>query len=426
MTVIALGINHNTAPVSLREKVAFTPDALTDAFASLQKVDAVDAAVVLSTCNRTELYLQLGSELPNKNSLVRWLADFHQCDFEALSQHTYIHENTDALNHIMRVASGLDSLILGEPQILGQVKQAVSDAKHHDALTTQFQRVFDHTFQVAKKVRTDTDIGANAVSVAFAAVQLAKQIFGNLAKSRVLLIGAGETIDLVAKHLHEQGANKIDVANRTISKAQEIASMFNGQAMTLNQLPSHLPQADIIISSTASQLPLIGKGMVEHALELRKHKPMLMIDIAVPRDIEGEVAKLDEIYLYTVDDLQNIVAQNLANREQAAAQAQMMIDEQITVVKQWQQAQNNVDVVKSYRDSQTHISTTLLNKALTQIDDGQDPKEVLASFSHKLSNQMMHGPTKALAQAAQLQDNRTLKILTDALNLNADDDSLNN
>ena len=420
MTVIALGINHNTAPVSLREKVAFTPDALTEAFASLQLVDAVDASVVLSTCNRTELYLQLGCALPNHDSLVRWLADFHQCDFDELSEHTYIHKDNAALNHIMRVASGLDSLILGEPQILGQVKQAVSDAKRHDALTSQFQRIFDHTFQVAKKVRTDTDIGANAVSVAFAAVQLAKQIFGNLAHSRVLLIGAGETIDLVAKHLHEQGAINIDVANRTIGKAQEIAALFDGQAMTLNQLPSHLPQADIIISSTASQLPLIGKGMVEHALEQRKHKPMLMIDIAVPRDIEGEVAKLDEVYLYTVDDLQHIVAQNLANREQAAEQAQVMIDEQINMVTQWQQAQNNVDVVKSYRDSQIQIRDSLLTKAIAQIEDGQDPKAVLAAFSHKLSNQMMHGPTKALAQVAQLQDNHTLEILTDALNLDVE------
>lgn len=418
MTVIAIGINHNTAPVALREKVAFTPDALTDAFASLQTVVPVASSVVLSTCNRTELYIQLNDTVESNDFLVRWLAEFHRCDYQELVQHTYIHENEAAINHIMRVASGLDSLILGEPQILGQVKQAVSDAKRHAALNTQFQRIFDHTFQVAKKVRTDTDIGANAVSVAFAAVQLAKQIFGDLAQSRVLLIGAGETIDLVAKHLHEQGAVNIDVANRTINKAQEIASLFGGQAMTLNQLPTHLPLADIVISSTASQLPLIGKGMVEQALEKRKHKPMLMIDIAVPRDIEGEVAKLDEIYLYTVDDLQHIVAQNMANREQAAEQAQTLIDEQIQLVTQWQQGQENIDMVKMYREAQSLMRDKLIAKALSQLQEGVAAEQVLQEFGYKLTNQMMHGPTKALAQAAQLQDNRTLEILTDALNVN--------
>jgi glutamyl-tRNA reductase len=420
MTVIAIGINHNTAPVALREKVAFTPDAMTDAFASLQTVEPVASSVVLSTCNRTELYIQLNDTVESNDFLVHWLADFHQCDYDELAKHIYIHQDVAALNHIMRVASGLDSLILGEPQILGQVKQAVSDAKRHDALNTQFQRIFDHTFQVAKKVRTDTDIGANAVSVAFAAVQLAKQIFGDLARSRVLLIGAGETIDLVAKHLHEQGAVNIDVANRTISKAQEIATRFGGQAMTLNQLPTHLPLADIVISSTASQLPLIGKGMVEQALEKRKHKPMLMIDIAVPRDIEGEVAKLDEIYLYTVDDLQHIVAQNMANREQAAEQAQTMIDAQILLVTQWQQAQENVDMVKMYREAQALMRDKLISKALSQLQEGMAAEHVLQEFGYKLTNQMMHGPTKALAQAAQLQDNRTLELLTDALNVNLD------
>ncbi len=421
MTVIAIGINHNTAPVALREKVSFSPDAMTHAFASLQAFNEIESSVVLSTCNRTEIYLHLTPDsTPCGELIVQWLADFHQCDYQQLSQHIYTYNSTDALNHIMRVASGLDSLILGEPQILGQVKQAVSDSRRHDAMDPQFQRVFDHTFQVAKKVRTDTDIGANAVSVAFAAVQLAKQIFADLSTVRVLLIGAGETIELVAKHLHEQGAMHIDVANRTITKAQEIASSFKGEAMTLNQLPSHLPHADIVISSTASQLPLIGKGMVEQALMQRKHKPMLMIDIAVPRDIEGEVAQLDEIYLYTVDDLQHIVAQNIANREQAAQQAQQLIDAQIVQVTQWQQVQDKVDVVKSYREAQAQQRDKLLAKALAQLADGQDTETVLQEFGYKLTNHLIHGPTKALAQAAQLQDNRVIDILTDALGIEAD------
>ena len=392
MTIIAFGINHNTASVALREKVAFTPDSLASAFASLKNMDAVSGSVVLSTCNRTEIYL----DTPNEHDpefVAQWLAQFHNLSADEILQHSYIHTDEAALMHIMRVASGLDSLILGEPQILGQVKQAVSDAKHHDAIPTSFYKVFEHTFQVAKKVRSETEIGANAVSVAFAAVQLAKQIFSPLHKAKVLLVGAGETIELVAKHLHEQGAVHIDVANRTLSKAQEIAQAFNGTAITLNQIPSHLAKADIVISSTASQLPLIGKGMVEHALQLRKHKPMLLVDIAVPRDIEPEVGDLDEVYLYTVDDLQQIVQENIANREQAALEAQSLIEQQIAQFAQWQQAQQSVDIVKGFRQSTQHTRDALIAKAKQQLADGQQPDVVLDDFAYKLTNQLSHRPT---------------------------------
>jgi glutamyl-tRNA reductase len=386
---------------------------------SLQNIDGVTSSVVLSTCNRTEIYAQCTKEDPD--ILLRWLADFHKIQAQTLTNHSYTHLNEAALNHIMRVASGLDSLILGEPQILGQVKQAVQDAKHHDAMTNQFRKVFDFTFQIAKKVRTETEIGANAVSVAFAAVQLAKQIFAKLHQSRVWLVGAGETIELVAKHLHEQGAKNISVANRTLSKAKVIADAFQGEALTLSQIPSHLVKADIVISSTASQLPIIGKGMVEHALELRRHKPMLFVDIAVPRDIEAEVAELDEAYLYTVDDLQQIVAENKANRKQAAEAAQALISSQITEFAKWQSAQASVDVVKTFREKNLEIRDKLLAKAKQQLADGQAADTVISELAYKLTNQLAHGPTKALGQLSASGDNDVLEQVSQAMGLAGDE-----
>lgn len=422
MTIIAFGINHNTASVDLREKVAFTPDSLADAFASLKNIPDVSGSVVLSTCNRTEIYLETDSS-SDSSFIFTWLASFHQLDEYDIQKHAYLYENEQALEHIMKVASGLDSLILGEPQVLGQVKQAVSDARHHAALTNEFHKVFEHTFQVAKRVRNETEIGANAVSVAFAAVQLAKRIFSPLHKANVLLVGAGETIELVAKHLHEQGAINIDVANRTLAKAQDIAQNFNGNAITLNQLPSHLASADIVISSTASQLPIIGKGMVEHALIERKHKPMLMVDIAVPRDIESEVGHLDEVYLYTVDDLQQIVQENLANREQAALDALDLIKEQISQFAQWQQSQASVDIVKGYREANQQIRDKLLVKCKQQIADGQNVDQVLDEFSYKLTNQLSHVPTKILSQLIAQGDPLVLHILKATLGYKPDDSS---
>ena len=263
MTLLALGINHKTAPVALREKVAFTPDSLVEALASLRKVDGVDESVIVSTCNRTELYVNTQHE--SATALLEWLSNFHHVEVDEIANNSYVLAADDAVKHIMRVASGLDSLILGEPQILGQVKQAFGDAKHSGMINTEFDKLFQHTFSVAKRVRSETEIGANAVSVAYAAVQLAKHIFAELPKRSVLLVGAGETIELVAQHLKEQGVTCLAVANRTISRAEALAESLDASVYTLSQVPEHLKDFDIVISSTASQLPLIGKGMVEKA-----------------------------------------------------------------------------------------------------------------------------------------------------------------
>lgn len=399
MAIFALGINHKTAPVALREQVAFAPEQVSQALRELTMLTSITDAVILSTCNRTELYFN--GSTSQAEQVISWLAQFHALNSNELQPHLYLHQDHAAAEHLMQVASGLDSLVLGEPQILGQVKQAYNQARNAGTINPQFERLFQKTFAVAKQVRTETDIGANAVSVAFAAVSLAKQIFGNLAKVRVLLIGAGETIELVAKHLQEQGAGQLTVANRTYERAVLLAEQFTASAITLSQVPQQLAEADIVISSTASTLPIVGKGMVEQALKQRKHKPMFLVDLAVPRDIEQQVAELEDAYLYTVDDLQSIVAQNLTNRQQAAEQAKQMISVGVAEFAQWQTLQGNADWVRDYRQRCDTLRNELLAKALNQLASGQDAEKVLAELSVKLTNRLMHSPTKAIRQLVQ-------------------------
>ncbi|GAA6185128.1 MULTISPECIES: glutamyl-tRNA reductase [Alteromonadaceae] len=418
MTLIAVGINHKTAPVVLREKVAFPVESMVEALASLREHLGAEESVILSTCNRTEIYISTEHSLGDK--LIKWLANFHNLDTNELICHSYLLEEQEAIQHILRVASGLDSLVLGEPQILGQVKQAYTSAKNYGAVNSQLEKLFQHTFSVAKKVRTETDIGANAVSVAFAAVQLSKQIFSSLSKTKVLLIGAGETIELVAKHLTNNGVNKITVANRTLSRGKELAEQINANVITLAQIPNVLHEADIVISSTASTLPIIGKGMVESALKDRKHKPIFFVDLAVPRDIETEVADLDDAYLYSVDDLQHIVEQNLASRQQAADEAELIIREQAQVYFNWQNSLESIDSLKLFRQQNNDVKVKLQQRALSQLAEGKDPQEVVIELSNKLTNALLHAPTKALSRAASEQDQDTLSLLRQTLGLDVE------
>jgi glutamyl-tRNA reductase len=419
MTLIAFGINHKTAPVELREKIAFSPDAIVQALASLAQHTGATESVIVSTCNRTEIYAQV--EEHRKNEIVSWLANFHLVPAEIIQNNSYLYSQEQAANHIMRVACGLDSLMLGEPQILGQVKQAFNEAKNSGVIHGNFERLFQHTFSVAKRVRSETDIGANAVSVAYASVQLAKQIFSSLQDSRVLLIGAGETIELVAKHLHEQQVKSLTVANRTLARAQAIAEPLAAKVLTLAQIPQHLHDADIVISSTASQLPILGKGLVQSALKMRKHKPIFLVDLAVPRDIESQVGELDDAYLYTVDDLQQIVEKNVANRQDAAVLAHDMVAQQVQQFMLWKQSQSSIDVLKTYRDQSQSQRDVVMQRALKQLDDGKDAKQVLVEFANKLTNSLIHAPTKALKKAASEQDESTLLLLKDALGLKNSD-----
>lgn len=415
MTIIALGINHKTASVELREKVAFSPEQLTEALHQLQHSSQFKESVIVSTCNRTEIYCSLESADPQ--ALLGWLSDFHNIEQRDLTENVYVHMNQDAVNHLMRVACGLDSLVLGEPQILGQIKQAFSTAKQHHAIQPTFERLFQKTFSVAKQVRTETDIGASAVSVAYAAVNLAKHIYGQLDKTQVLLIGAGETIELVAKHLSQHNPKSITVANRTIERAQNLAKEVGGSVISLAQLPDALPRADIVISSTASTLPIIGKGVVEQALKKRRHKPMLFIDIAVPRDIESQVSELDAAYLYSVDDLQAIVNENLASREQAAIEAQQIIDVRTQEFSEWQRSLHSVDVIRQYRQSAQEIKNELVEKAINQLQSGKEADKIIIELANKLSNRLTHAPTRAIQEAAKEGDIDKLAQLKQTLGI---------
>lgn len=415
MTVLALGLNHKSATVELREQLAFTPERLPEALKTIRNDAGCDEAVILSTCNRTEIYC-FGDQAQAQN-VVNWLAEFHQLPVEELQQHLYIHREVDATRHLMRVASGLDSMVIGEPQILGQVKQAYQQARSVGTVKTYFERMFQQSFSVAKKVRTETDISVNAVSVAFAAVTLAKQVFGSFADKKVLLVGAGETIELVAKHIYEQGATDIVVANRTLSRAEAVAEQFSGRTCTLSQISEQILEADVVISSTASTLPIIGKGMIEDVFKQRKHRPMFLVDLAVPRDIEPQVADLDDAYLYTVDDLQEIVANNMQARSAAAEEAEAIINDKAFMFSDWLSSLESVDYIKEYRQQSLTLKDELLERALNQLQSGNDAEQVMRELANKLTNKLIHAPTSALKDAAEKQNSEELAVIKTVLGI---------
>ncbi|HIF9155065.1 glutamyl-tRNA reductase [Photobacterium damselae] len=417
MTLLALGINHKTATVDLREKVAFSPEKLTRALQELELHPEVTSGVIVSTCNRTEVYCDISQSGPGV--IIDWLTNFHQITAEELMPSLYFYEEQAAARHLMRVACGLDSLVLGEPQILGQVKQSYSDAKDNDAVQGTLEKLFQKTFTVAKRVRTETDIGGNAVSVAFAACTLARQIFESLHGVSVLLVGAGETIELVARHIVEQGCSSLIVANRTRERAEKFSTEFGAEVIGLEQITEHLHRADIVISSTASPLPIIGKGMVENALKARRHQPMLLVDIAVPRDIEAEVGELNDAYLYSVDDLHSIVEKNREQRKVAAIQAEAIVSEESAAFMSWLRSLEAVDSIRQYRHHAEEIKGELLTRSLQAIASGANPEKVLAELSNKLTNKLIHAPTKAMQQAAHNGDPDKLAVIRETLGLDS-------
>ncbi|WP_394516110.1 glutamyl-tRNA reductase [Pantoea sp. SGAir0430] len=417
MTLLALGINHKTAPVALRERVSFTPDTLDQALNSLLSQPMVQSGVVLSTCNRTELYLSVEQQTDLQEQLVRWLCEYHDLREDDVRNSLYWHQDNAAVSHLMRVASGLDSLVLGEPQILGQVKKAHADSSRDHALSSELERMFQKTFSVAKRVRTETEIGASAVSVAFAACSLARQIFESLSSVNVLLVGAGETIELVARHLREHSVRKLMIANRTRERAQLLADEVGAEVIGLADIETRLADADIIISSTASPLPIIGKGMVERALKARRNQPMLLVDIAVPRDVEPEVGKLANAYLYSVDDLQAIIEQNMAQRKAAAVQAESIVVQESGEFMAWLRAQSAGETIREYRAQADDVRAELQDRALAALRQGADAEKVLQELAHKLTNRLIHAPTKSLQQAARDGDSERLQILRDSLGL---------
>ncbi len=397
MTILAFGVNHTTAPVELREKISFSTEIMPDALTDLGKQGGVHEAAILSTCNRTEIYCSLDEAMKSKP--VDWFSNFHGLRQDQLQPFLYTHPDANAVKHVLRVASGLDSMVLGEPQVLGQLKSAYQIALKANSIGKLLSRLFQHSFMVAKQIRSSTTIGNHPVSVAFAAVRLAQQIFGNLPSQTALLIGAGNTIELVAKHLHENGLGRMIIANRTLERSQHIARDYSAYAIAIGDIPHHLAEADIIISSTASPLPILGKGAIESAIKVRKRRPIFMVDLAVPRDIEPEAGEIEDVYLYTVDDLKDVISDNMRSRQQAAKQAEEIIDTQVTHFMDWLNSLDAVSTIRALRDHAHSIEDEVLQAAIEKLNRGADPELVLQEVTHSLTNKLIHSPSTQLRAA---------------------------
>lgn len=399
MQLIAIGLNHTTAPVAIREQVTFSPERLTHALHDIIEHDIAIEMVIVSTCNRTELYCH--AELSQIEGIINWLCHYHNVQANTLKKHLYTYTDTyQAIQHLLRVACGLDSIVLGEPQILGQLKDAYQKAREAKAVKRLLTKSFEYAFSVAKQVRTDTAIGSSPVSVAFAAVRLAQQIFGELNKNTALLLGAGETIELAARHLSENQLNRMIVANRTIERARNLAKEFAGYAITLEEIPMHLAEADIVIASTASPQPILTQEIVKAAIKIRKHKPIFMVDIAVPRDIAEDVGDLPDVYLYTVDDLNEVIQENLRSRKQAAHQAEEIIETQVSHFMGWLKSLDAVNTICDIREQAQNTQQALVEKAKRMLNNGKSAEEVVEYVAHTLSNKLTHAPCSQLRQAS--------------------------
>jgi glutamyl-tRNA reductase len=417
MSVIALGLNHATAPLDLRGRFAFAPEQLAGALQGFrERVSRAGRpeAALLSTCNRTELYF--AADPGHSGELVRpaieWLATQGSVSGEHMRDHTYVLEDRAAARHAFRVASGLDSMVLGEPQILGQMKEAVRHAESAGTLGSTLHQLFQRSFSVAKEVRSSTEIGSHSISMAAASVRLAAQLFEDLSKIRVLFVGAGEMVELTATHFAARRPQTMAVANRTLERGERLASRFGAQALRLAELPAVLHEYDVVVSCTASSLPIIGLGAVERALKARRHRPMFMVDLAVPRDIEPEAGELDDVFLYTVDDLAQIVSDNRDARRSAVDQAEVIIEMQVGQFMRWMQARENVPLIRALREQGEQARRQELERALRLLQRGDDPASVLEALSQGLTNKLLHAPTQALNQAAGEEGRALAEILS--------------
>ncbi len=395
MQLFAFGLNHQTAPLAVREQVAFNVDGVENALRDLVENGAAKEATILSTCNRMELYCNA----PKPGHAIDWLAQYHNLPRSDLEPYLYSLPREQAVKHSFRVASGLDSMVLGEPQILGQMKQAVRQAEQAGTMGILLHKLLQNTFSVAKQVRTETEIGANLVSMAAAAVRLAERIFPSIAEQNVLFIGAGEMIELNAVYFAAKNPRRITVANRTLERAQNLARQFNGTAITLSDLSEQLAQNDIIVTCTASQLPILGKGMVERALKSRRHKPLFIVDLAVPRDVETEVSELNDVFLYTVDDIAEVVKDGLEARQGAVKEAEVIIEAGVSNFIHWMESRDVVPTIRALRDRAEHNRCCELDKAARLLARGESPEKVLEAMSRSLTNKFLHAPTQALNQA---------------------------
>jgi glutamyl-tRNA reductase len=416
MELFAFGVNHTTASVDIREKLSFPESQIPQALQSLKHETHVQEAVILSTCNRTELYCSVRND--NKQ-VIDWFGEYHSMSRDKLTPLLYFHPSTAAVRHLLRVACGLDSLVLGEPQILGQIKKAYKIAQESGTSGKLLGKLFQHSFNVAKQVRTDTAIGASPVSVAFAAVRLAQQIFGDLKPHTALLIGAGETIELAARHLHASQLGRMIIANRTLERARHLALQFGGYAITLPELSEHLAEADVVISSTGSPDYILTAPQIKNALKIRKRRPMFIVDIAVPRDIDPAISNFDDVYLYTVDDLQSVIEENRRSRAEAAKQAEEIIDTQVDHFVSWMQSLGSVETIRAIKTNAEIIQHQVLEKSRQMLKNGKSPEETLLFLANRLTNTLLHEPLVQLRQAGSNNDIEFIAIARQLFKISA-------
>ena len=413
MSLYAIGLNHQTAPVALRERVAFGVDAVSEALRDLFGKRLAREAAILSTCNRTEIYCH--AEEPDQ--VARWLADYHRLAVDNVKPHLYIHPGERAVTHAFRVASGLDSMVIGEPQILGQLKLAVRTADAAGTVGLILNKLFQKSYSVAKEVRTQTDIGGASISMAAASVKLARRIFPTLEETHMLMIGAGEMIELAGTHFAAANPASITVANRTLSRGEALAAKLGASAITLAELPDVLARFDIIVTSTASSLPILGKGLLERVVRQRKHRPIFIVDLAVPRDVEPEARELDDIFLYSVDDLASLVRENLKLRQGAVEEAEAIVTEQSESFNHWLESRTVVPVLKAMRDQGETIRNAELERAKRLLANGTDPAAVLEQLSRALTNKFLHAPSQTLNMAAAAERAEMLALYQRIFNI---------
>ena len=428
MALVLVGINHQTADIALREKVAFPPELIAKATAQLVELPDVNEAVIVSTCNRTELYLDMDSDIrtvqtQQQQQIIAWLAKFHQLEVTQLQSCNYFHFQDEVLKHLMQVSCGLDSMVLGEPQILGQIKSAYAHSSELGTVGENLGRAFRGAFSIAKQVRTDTAIGENPVSVAYAAAALAERIFSDFGSLHALLIGAGKTIELVAQHLKQKGLHNIVVANRSLENALKLSAKIDAHAVLLSDIPEQLNRADIVVSSTNSQLPLLGKGAVERALKQRKHKPMLLVDLAVPRDIEPQVAEIADAYLYSIDDISSVIEDNVKSRSEAAAQAEIIIERGVQDYKRQLRSLNAVSILREFRSKAESLRAAELEKALKAFSNGEPAEKVLESLARAITNKLIHSPTVQMKKASADGRDEVLALVQELFELSGGESS---
>ena len=399
--IAALSVNHQLATVATREKVAFTQNELAPAIKALKSIAGIKACVIFSTCNRSEIYVNCDIE-DNREILSQFLASTHGIEHAPLLQYISYFEGDKAIEHICSVAAGLDSLVLGESQIFGQLKEAYQFSKEHNALDKTLEKLFQHAFATAKKVRTETKIGASPVSVAYCAVKLSEKIFTDLSNQTVLLIGAGEMIELSAQHLHQKGVKRMIIANRTVENTHDIAIRYDAETINLKQLSEYLHLADIVISSTAAPVPIIGKGLIETVLVQRKHQPMLLIDLAIPRDIEPESDQLEDIFLYTVDDLQQVIEGNIESRKQEKVLAEKIIEKENIEFRAWLDSIPNETIIKEYNKQANQVKDDAINSAMKKLESGVDPDAIIKELADRLTSKLLHAPFQNIKKTANI------------------------